>query len=143
MRSTRAGVGEEGVSTASVGDAGSRFEAIQPLGSLGIGLQVILFFDQDGRSRLEIELEVDLPALRRAGDSHLQARGRKPERLRGLADHVHARLLWRAPAFALVAGLAGGDDVFPALASALDDGDHVIEGELRSRELRAAVLAYM
>jgi len=49
--------------------------------------------------------------------------------------------LWGPAAFSLVAGFAGGHDVFPGLASALDHGDDVIQRELRALELSAAVLA--
>jgi hypothetical protein len=41
----------------------------------------------------------------------------------------------------LVAGFASGHDVFPTFTSALDNGHHVIEGEMSFAELPAAVLA--
>jgi hypothetical protein len=49
--------------------------------------------------------------------------------------------LWGPAAFSLVAGFAGSHYVFPGLASTLDNGDDVIQRELRALELPAAVLA--
>src|SRR5688500_9934992 len=59
----------------------------------------------------------------------------------GLAEEVHARLLRREPALAVVAPVAGGDDVRPAVLPAARARDHVVERELANRAAVAAVLA--
>ena len=59
----------------------------------------------------------------------------------GIRMQVHAGLSGRAPALAAVAGHAAGDDVLPILSAALGDRHHMIEGQLRGREVVAAVLA--
>lgn len=74
-------------------------------------------------------------------NAQLQIRAWKPVRLLRRADQVHIRLLGRAAALFLIAGLAGGDDVFPALAAALDDRGDVIEGQVVTAEVAIAVLA--
>ena len=48
--------------------------------------------------------------------------------------------MWGPATFSLIAGFAGSHYVFPGLASALDNGDNVIQRELRALELPAAVL---
>ncbi len=57
-----------------------------------------------------------------------------------LADKLHAGLCGCAAAFALIAGFARGDDVFPALFPALHDWNDVIKGEMGFVEAISAVL---
>jgi hypothetical protein len=54
---------------------------------------------------------------------------------------MHIGLRRSASAFTLIAWLAGSDNVFPALAAALNDWNDMVQGELRFVELLAAVLA--
>src|SRR5579885_3134113 len=88
-----------------------------------------------------VELEINFPPLRCTRDPELEARRGKPGGLPRLANQLDAGLLRSPSPLALVAGLARGDDVLPALAPALDDRDDVVQGELRLGELLAAVLA--
>ena len=57
----------------------------------------------------------------------------------GGAAQAHARFGGGAAGFAVVAGAAGGDEVFPGVAAAARAGDDVVEGEVGFAQ--AAVLA--
>ncbi len=56
-------------------------------------------------------------------------------------EQRHAGLLRRVAAFADVAGEAGADDVFPAVAAALGQRHDVVAREFAAREMFAAVQA--
>lgn len=90
---------------------------------------------------MSIQLEVHPPAVGGFCKSEREVRPGEPIRLSGSASELYAGLRGRASAFALVAGLAGGHDVFPAFAPALDDRHDVVERELSLAELSVAVLA--
>src|SRR5882724_7946884 len=73
--------------------------------------------------------------------AHLQVQQRAPLRLLRLADQAHVGLPRRAAALADVARHAGADDVVPRALAALAARRHVVQAQLRRRELPAAVLA--
>src|SRR6187401_3201050 len=58
-----------------------------------------------------------------------------------MPQQLHACLCRRAPALEAIARDTTGDDVFPILAAALRDRNHVVEGQLRRWQHLMAVLA--
>src|SRR3954469_8026130 len=96
-------------------------------------------------SRLGVALAVPVEALEPAVGCLRELdrdadRGRLVGTLRD-ANEMQAGLLGSASALAAVAGDAAGNDVLPVLSAALGDRHHMIEGQLRARQLLPAVLA--
>ncbi len=73
--------------------------------------------------------------------SQLNGGGGQPAGLSRLSNELHPGLGWGSPPLALIAGLAGGDDVFPGLLSILNHRDDVIQGEVIFVESIPAILA--
>src|SRR5712691_3248551 len=82
------------------------------------------------------ELRPGALARTHVGRVQVLRRRRRPDRL---APQAHPRLGERAPALAVIAGLAGGDDVFPDVLATAVARDHVVEREVVAPA--AAVLA--
>lgn len=88
-----------------------------------------------------LKLEIDLPAIRGFGETKLKISARKPVGLFGFTCEPHTRLLGSSAPFALIAGLTSRNNILPALAASLNDGDNMIQGELILAKVMAAVLA--
>lgn len=108
------------------------------------GEVILLGLDSHPWSFATIELEIDAPtfgAMRRFCLAGRQAGSGEPHGLLRLLQELHSGLRRSPASLALIAELAGGDDIFPRLASSLNYGNNMIQGQLISIELGIAVLA--
>ncbi len=91
--------------------------------------------------RVRLHVQIELPSFRRERNAQVQACGRKPEGAAGSSNELHRGLCWCSSALSLVTRLAGGHNILPRFASALDDRDDVIQRELSLLKFVSAILA--
>ena len=99
------------------------------LGFGGVGIQ------------FHIPIEIVTPAIRCIPDPDRDGHNWIPARLDRPPHKLHAGFFRRASAFFVITTPASRHDIFPGLSPTLGDGDDVIERQLLSPELVAAVLA--
>lgn len=99
------------------------------------------------RSILDVQLngpvQIISPAVGSRLNSERKVMGREPARFGGRPNQFHASLFGCATSLPVITSEAGGHDVIPLLLSASSDWDDVIESQIFSRGLLAAILAFV